>query len=108
MLSKLLEDDEVDVNCTDLADVCTKICIFKIYSISLKCTPFLYCCALNSVECAKILIKHPQIDPNKCATGGFSKNHIELVLQNSNEEMLDFLLENEKIKITPIYFVSCS
>ena len=67
----------------------------------MKFTPFLYCCALNSVECAKILIKHPQIDPN-IPTTEYLENHIELVLQNSNEEMLDLLLENEKIKIEPV------
>ena len=67
----------------------------------MKFTPFLYCCALNSVECAKILIKHPEIDPN-IPTTGYIKNHTEFVLQNANEEMLDLLLENEKINITPI------
>ena len=66
----------------------------------MKFTPFLYCCALNSVECANILIKHPQIDPN-IPTDNL-ENHIELVLQNTNEEMLDLLLENEKIKLIPI------
>ena len=67
----------------------------------MKFTPFLYCCALNAVECAKILIKHPQIDPN-IPTTGYVKNHIEFVLQNANGEMLNFLLENEKIKIEPV------
>ena len=67
----------------------------------MKFTPFLYCCALNAVECAKILIKHPQIDPN-IRTTGYVKNHIEFVLQNANGEMLNFLLENEKIKIEPV------
>ena len=56
---------------------------------------------MGSVECAKVLLNHPQVDPN-IAFPFYFNQHIEHVIRNANEELFDLLLESDKITIAPI------
>ena len=56
---------------------------------------------MGSVECAKVLLNHPQVDPNKAFPFYFNQ-HIEYIIRNANEELFDLFLESDKITIVPL------
>ena len=63
---------------------------------------------MGSIECAKVLLNHPQVDPN-IAFPYYLNQHIEYVIRDANEELLDLFLESAKITIVPLrpyHFVS--